>query len=258
MAENEKHGSSMKIFPAIDLKGGRCVRLRQGDMAQETRYSEDPPAMAKQWQSLGAECLHIVDLDGAIEGLPQHVTDIEAIVSHVSIPIQVGGGIRSLETIRRYMSIGVDRVVLGTAALEQPELIARSCEEFPGKVLVGIDIKQGEIALRGWVEGSGKKPDDVVPSLSQYPLAGIIFTDISRDGMLDGPNIQALEHMMSLTTHPLIASGGVTKVSDIHAIKNIEPHVSGVIIGKALYEGTMELAAVLQAASRSTSEEARC
>ncbi|GJL65680.1 MAG: 1-(5-phosphoribosyl)-5-[(5-phosphoribosylamino) me thylideneamino] imidazole-4-carboxamide isomerase [Nitrospirales bacterium] len=248
----------MKIFPAIDLKGGRCVRLRQGDMAQETRYSEDPPAMAKHWQSLGAECLHVVDLDGAVKGLPQHVTDIEAMVKQVSIPIQVGGGIRSLETIRRYMSIGVARVVLGTAALEQPELIAKSCEEFPGKILVGIDIKQGEIALRGWIEGSGKKPDDVVPSLSQYPLAGIIFTDISRDGMLDGPNIQALEHVTSLTALPLIASGGVTNVSDIHAIKNIEPHVFGMIIGKALYEGTIELSAALQAASRSTSEEIRC
>ncbi|WP_447970679.1 1-(5-phosphoribosyl)-5-[(5-phosphoribosylamino)methylideneamino]imidazole-4-carboxamide isomerase [Nitrospira sp. M1] len=248
----------MKIFPAIDLKGGRCVRLRQGDMAQETRYSEDPPAMAKEWQSLGAECLHVVDLDGAVEGAPKHVSDIEAIVKHVTIPIQVGGGIRSLESIRRYMSIGVDRVVLGTAALEQPELLARSCEEFPSKILVGIDIKQGEIALRGWIDGSGKKPDDVVPSLSQYPLGGIIFTDISRDGMLDGPNLEALQHMTSLTSLPLIASGGVTNISDIHAIKNIQPHVAGVIIGKALYEGTIELASALQAASRSASEGARC
>ncbi|GJL55909.1 MAG: 1-(5-phosphoribosyl)-5-[(5-phosphoribosylamino) me thylideneamino] imidazole-4-carboxamide isomerase [Nitrospirales bacterium] len=227
-------------------------------MAQETRYSEDPPAMAKQWQSLGAEYLHVVDLDGAVEGAPKHVTDIEAIVKHVSIPIQVGGGIRTLESIRRYMSIGVARVVLGTAALEQPELLARSCEEFPAKILVGIDIKQGEIALRGWIDGSGKKPENVVPSLAQYSLGGIIFTDISRDGMLEGPNLQALEHMATLTSHPLIASGGVTNISDIFAIKAINPHVSSVIIGKALYEGTIEFAAARHAASRSASEGAQC
>ena len=248
----------MIIFPAIDLKDGRCVRLRQGDMGQETRYSEDPPAMAKHWQSLGAECLHVVDLDGAVQGIPKNVSHIEAIAKSLAIPIQVGGGIRSMDTIRRYMSMGVSRVVLGTAALEQPELIEKSCEEFPSKILVGIDVKGGEIALRGWVDGSGKKPVEVLPSLSQYPLAGIIFTDISRDGMLDGPNLEALKHMTSLTTLPLIASGGVTKISDIEAIKNITPPVSGVIVGKALYEGTIELAPARTAASRSTPEKSPC
>ena len=241
----------MIIYPAIDLKDGRCVRLRQGDMDQETRYSDDPPAMAKHWESLGAECLHVVDLDGAIQGVPKNVAHIEAIAKNLSIPIQVGGGIRSLETIRRYLSVGVDRVVLGTAALEQPELIEESSKEFPSKILVGIDVKAGEIALRGWVDGSGKKPEDVVPSLSQYPLGGIIFTDISRDGMLDGPNLDALKQMTSLTALPLIASGGVTKISDIEAIRNITPHVSGMIIGKALYEGTIELSSARLAASGS-------
>ncbi len=248
----------MTIFPAIDLKDGRCVRLRQGDMAQETRYSEDPPAMAKHWESLGAEYLHVVDLDGAVQGVPKNISHIEAIVKALSIPIQVGGGIRSLETVRRYLSMGVSRVVLGTAVLEQPELLGKSCEEFPSKILVGIDVKKGEIALRGWVEGSGKRPEDVVPTLSQYALAGLIFTDISRDGMLDGPNINALEQMSSLTSLPLIASGGVTKISDIEAIRKITPPVSGVIIGKAFYEGTIELAPALKAASQSMEEEASC
>ncbi len=248
----------MTIFPAIDLKDGRCVRLRQGDMGQETRYSEDPPAMAMHWQSLGAKCLHVVDLNGAIQGLPQNISQIQEIVKNLSIPIQVGGGIRSLNTIRRYMSMGVDRVVLGTAALEHPELLAKSCEEFPSKILVGIDVKNREIALRGWVDGSGKRPEDIVPSLSQYPLAGIIFTDISRDGMLDGPNVQALEHMASLTSLPLIASGGVTKASDIEAIRKITPPVSGVIIGKALYEGTIDLDTALTAASDSGSKGSSC
>ncbi len=248
----------MIIFPAIDLKDGRCVRLRQGDMAQETRYSEDPPAMARHWESLGAEYLHVVDLDGAVQGQPQNISHIEAIVKSLSIPIQVGGGIRSLDTIRQYLTMGVSRVVLGTAALEQPELIAQSCKEFPSRVLVGIDVKNGEIALRGWIDGSGKKPEDVVPALSSHALAGIIFTDISRDGMLDGPNISALNHMMGLTSLPLIASGGVTKVSDIQAIRKIKPPVSGVIIGKAFYEGTIEIASALKAASQSMEDESPC
>lgn len=248
----------MTIFPAIDLKNGRCVRLRQGDMAQETRYSEDPPAMAKHWESLGAKYLHVVDLDGAVQGAPKNFSHIEAIVNALSIPIQVGGGIRSLETVRRYLSMGVSRVVLGTAALEQPELLAKSCDEFPSQVLVGIDVKKGEIALRGWIDGSGKKPEDVVPTLSQYDLAGLIFTDISRDGMLDGPNINALEHMASLTSLPLIASGGVTKISDIEAIRKIVPPVAGVIIGKAFYEGSIDLVSALKAALPSMEEEASC
>ena len=248
----------MTIFPAIDLKDGRCVRLRQGDMAQETRYSDDPPAMAKHWQALGAEWLHVVDLDGAVQGVPKNISHVESIVTNLSIPIQVGGGIRSLDTIRRYMAMGVGRVVLGTAALEQPDLIAKSCEEFPSKILVGIDVKGGEIALRGWVDDSGKKPSDVLPTLSSYPLGGIIFTDISRDGMLDGPNIDALEHVASLTSHPLIASGGVTKISDIETIRNIGPQVTGMIIGKALYEGTIELPAALHAAAGSSAERSQC
>ena len=248
----------MKIYPAIDLKDGRCVRLRQGDMAQETRYSEDPPAMAKYWESLGAECLHVVDLDGAVQGQPKNFSHIEAIVKALSIPIQVGGGVRSLDTIRKYLSMGVSRVVLGTAALEQPELIARSCEEFPARILVGIDVKNGEIALRGWIDGSGKRPEDVLPTLTPYALAGIIFTDISRDGMMDGPNLTALTEMSALTAHPLIASGGVTKISDITAIRHITPPVSGVIIGKAFYEGSIELPPALKAASQSMEEEASC
>ncbi|MCA9472595.1 MAG: 1-(5-phosphoribosyl)-5-[(5-phosphoribosylamino)methylideneamino]imidazole-4-carboxamide isomerase [Nitrospirales bacterium] len=248
----------MTIYPAIDLKQGRCVRLRQGDMGKETRYSDDPPAMAKHWQSLGAEWLHVVDLDGAVQGRPQNFEHVASIVKNLSIPVQVGGGIRSIETIREYMSMGVARVVLGTVALEQPQLVADSCEEFPHKIVVGIDVKNGEIASHGWMNESGKTPEDILPIFSDYPLAGIVFTDISRDGMLDGPNIPALKHMTTLTKLPLIASGGVTKISDIAAIRNIYPEVSGVIIGKALYEGAIQFASALSAASGPSSQEASC
>jgi phosphoribosylformimino-5-aminoimidazole carboxamide ribotide isomerase len=248
----------MLVIPAIDLKNGRCVRLRQGDMSQETRYSDDPPAMALQWQTLGAECLHIVDLDGAIEGAPKHMHQVQRIAKILSIPIQVGGGIRSFDTVRRYLSEGVNRIVLGTAALEDTDLIEKACQDYPGRILIGIDSRQGQVAVRGWKDVSQTSPDQLIQSFSQYPLGGVIFTDISRDGMLTGPNLKALQMMATLSPFPLIASGGVTKVEDIQAIGGLGPKITGIIIGKALYEGAIDLKAAIQVAQSSFPKSSLC
>jgi phosphoribosylformimino-5-aminoimidazole carboxamide ribotide isomerase len=235
----------MILIPAIDLKDGKCVRLRQGEMSQVTQYSDDPVGMAEHWQNLGASYLHIVDLDGAIQGTPKHLSQIEAIAKKLTIPIQVGGGIRNIETIHAYQSSGVDRVVVGTAALHDPDFLSVIAQKFPQKILVGIDVKQGLVAVQGWTTVSTLTPQHVFDSLKELPLGGIVFTDISRDGMLNGPNISALREAAETSPVPIIASGGVTTLQDIQAIQKIEDNISGVIIGKALYEGTLDLKAAL-------------
>ncbi len=235
----------MLLIPAIDLKEGKCVRLRQGEMSQVTQYSDDPVAMAKQWQHLGASYLHIVDLDGAVEGAPKHLPHIEAIVKNVTIPIQVGGGIRNVDAVQAYRAIGVDRVVVGTAALHDPKFLALVAQQFPQKILVGIDVKQGLVAVHGWTTVSALTPRQVFESMKDLPLGGIVFTDISRDGMLSGPNISALREAAETSPVPIIASGGVTTLEDIRAIQEIGDNISSIIIGKALYEGTLDLKAAL-------------
>ena len=238
----------MVIIPAIDLKDGRCVRLRQGDMNKETAYSEDPPFMAKHWEGLGAERLHIVDLNGAVDGRPQNFDNVLAITKAISIPVQVGGGIRSLDTIRKYLSQGVSKVVLGTAVLENPSLLEEASREFPGRILISVDVKQGKIAVNGWTDVSETTPEEIFESLKSYPLAEVIFTEISRDGMLNGPNLAALEQAVRMSPFPVIASGGVARVEDIHAVKQLGPKITGMIVGKALYEGTLDLSSALKAA----------
>ena len=235
----------MMVIPAIDLKDGRCVRLRQGDLAQETTYSDDPAAMARQWEALGAQRLHVVDLDGAVNGKPHNMEHVRAIAAAVSIPIQVGGGIRSLAVIEEYFSHGVSRVVLGTAALENTALLAEACDCFRDKIFVGIDVKQGKVALHGWTNLSESTAEHVLSSLKEYPLAGVIFTEISRDGMLEGPNVTALREVVQASPVPLIASGGITRVEDIRVIKQLGQKIVGVIVGKALYEGTLDLPSAL-------------
>lgn len=235
----------MMVIPAIDLKEGRCVRLRQGDMNQETAYSQDPAAMARQWEQLGAPRLHVVDLNGAVNGTPENMEHVCAIAKAVSIPIQVGGGIRSLDTINAYVAQGVSQVVLGTAALENPAWIADACARFPDKIFIGIDVKEGKVAMHGWTNLSESTPDQVFASLKAYPIAGVIFTEISRDGMLAGPNVSALRQAVQASPVPLIASGGITRVEDIRAIKQLGQKITGIIIGKALYEGTLALPAAL-------------
>ncbi len=235
----------MLLIPAIDLKDGKCVRLRQGEMSQVTRYSDDPVGMAEQWQNIGARYLHIVDLDGAVEGTPKHLPQIEAIAKKLTIPIQVGGGIRSVETVQAYRAIGVDRVVVGTAALQDSKFLASIAQQFPQKILVGIDVKQGLVAVHGWTTVSTLTPRQVFEAIKELPLGGIVYTDISRDGMLNGPNISALREAAETSPVPVIASGGVTALDDIRAIQEIGNNISGVIVGKALYEGTLDLKAAL-------------
>jgi len=231
----------MLVIPAIDLKDGRCVRLRQGDMTEETVYSEDPAATALRWEGLGARLLHIVDLNGAIEGQPRNLPQIEAILKAVSIPVQVGGGIRTLETVRMYLSRGVKRVVLSTAVLQDRVVLEQACKEFPGRILVGIDAKNGLVAVKGWTSVSNTTARELVGTLKGLPLAGVIYTDIARDGMLEGPNLSSLRDIVDASPAPVIASGGVTRIEDIRAIKALGARVEGAIVGKALYDGKLDL-----------------
>ncbi len=248
----------MVLIPAIDLKNGKCVRLRQGEMDQETQYSDDPVGMAEQWQSRGAEYLHVVDLDGAVDGMPRHVSQIRGIAERLSIPIQVGGGIRNLKAVQDYLENGVDRVVVGTAALENAEFLAQAAKSFPKKILVGIDVKNGYVAVQGWTSVSTLTPEQVFAMIQDLPLGGLVFTDISRDGMLVGPNIPALREAATTSPFPLIASGGVTSLSDIQAIQDLGPKISGIIVGKALYEGTLDFRAALEFVQSSGEARSAC
>ena len=236
----------MILIPAIDLKDGKCVRLRQGEMSQVTRYSDDPVGMAEHWQNLGASYLHIVDLDGAVEGSPKHLSQIEAIAKTLTIPVQVGGGIRNGATVQAYLSSGVDRVVVGTAALQDATFLANIAHQHPQKILVGIDVKEGLVAVHGWTTVSTLTARQVFEGMKGLPLGGIVFTDISRDGMLKGPNMTSLREAAETSPVPIIASGGVTALEDIQAICEIGNNISGVIIGKALYEGKLDLKAALE------------
>jgi phosphoribosylformimino-5-aminoimidazole carboxamide ribotide isomerase len=231
----------MLVIPAIDLKDGRCVRLRQGDLGQETVYSDDPSAMARRWQNEGATMLHIVDLNGAIEGEPKNQAHIEAILEAVSVPVQIGGGIRTLEAIKRYLSRGAERVILGTAALQDREVIEWACSEFPGRIWVGMDARNGHVAVRGWTTQTETSVVELLEMLKGHALGGVVYTDIARDGMLGGPNLTALRRVVDASTMPVIASGGVTRVEDILAIKALGPRIEGVIVGKALYDRKLQL-----------------
>ncbi|OLB54537.1 MAG: 1-(5-phosphoribosyl)-5-[(5-phosphoribosylamino)methylideneamino]imidazole-4-carboxamide isomerase [Nitrospirae bacterium] len=237
----------MLLIPAIDLKDGRCVRLRQGDMRRETIYSEDPVAVALQWEQLGAPLLHVVDLNGAIEGRPANLAQIEAILNAVSVPIQVGGGVRTLDTVRTYLGCGAKRVVMGTAVLQDRAVLEDACELFPERILVGIDAKNGKVAVKGWTAVSDTSARDLVKTLAGLNLAGVIYTDISRDGMLEGPDLSSLKAFVKDSPVPVIASGGITRIEDIRAIQALDPRIEGVIVGKALYDGKLDLKAALAA-----------
>ena len=237
----------MILIPAIDLKDGRCVRLRQGDMRRETIYSEDPAAMALHWEQLGAPLLHVVDLNGAIEGRPGNLAQIEAILNAVSVPVQVGGGVRTLDTVRTYLGCGAKRVVMGTAVLQDRAVLEGACELFPERILVGIDAKNGKVAVKGWTAVSDTSARDLVKTLAGLNLAGVIYTDISRDGMLQGPDLSSLKVFVKDSPVPVIASGGVTRIEDIRAIQALDPRIEGVIVGKALYDGKLDLKAALAA-----------
>lgn len=237
----------MIVIPAIDLKDGKCVRLLQGRKEAVTVYSDNPALMAKQWAKMGAELLHVVDLDGAFTGDQKNFDKISAIRKAIDIPIEVGGGIRDINRIEQLISLGVDRVIIGTAAAKDPDMVKSASDKFPGRVLVGIDAKDGMVAIKGWVEVTEFGAIDFAKKMQDAGTAGIIYTDISRDGMLTGPNLGAMEAMVNALSIPVIASGGVSKINDVEDLMRIK-NLWGVITGKALYEGTMDLKQAIEIA----------
>jgi phosphoribosylformimino-5-aminoimidazole carboxamide ribotide isomerase len=230
------------VIPAIDLKDGKCVRLRQGRMDQETIYSGNPVEMAKHWESKGAERLHVVDLNGAVTGKPFHSSLIKNMIRSVSIPVEVGGGIRNPETIEDYLSSGAGWVILGTAALRNRVLLTEACQQFPGKVILGIDAKGGKVAVEGWKEVASIEAIELVKGFEGFGLSAIIFTDIERDGMSTGLNFESTRNLSRSTSIPVIASGGVSQIEEIVKLMKMESDgIIGVITGRALYTGSLDL-----------------
>jgi len=235
------------VIPAIDLKDGKCVRLEQGLMERDTVFNDNPGAQARAWQDQGAELLHIVDLDGAFAGEPKNRQAIEAIVRAVSIPTQLGGGIRDMATIEAYLSLGISRVIIGTAAQRNPELVKEACEKFPGRIVVGIDAKDGMVAVQGWAEVTGITAVELAKKFEGFGVSAIIYTDISRDGMLQGPNVEATRQLAESINIPVIASGGLSTLQDIENLMTVESAgVTGVITGKAIYTGAIDLAEAIR------------
>lgn len=236
----------MIVIPAIDLKEGRCVRLEQGLMEKDTIYSNSPAAQARIWQEQGGELLHIVDLDGAFAGVPRNKAAIEDIVQTIDIPTELGGGVRDLATIEAYLQLGIGRVILGTVAKEKPELVQEACRLFPGRIVVGIDASNGFVAVRGWADVTEKKATEMAKEMEGFGVEAIIYTDIARDGMMQGPNLDATRALAESIRIPVIASGGVSSLKDIENLMAIEDAgVVGVITGKAIYSGALDLRAAV-------------
>lgn len=234
----------MIIFPAIDLRNGNAVRLTQGDYNKETVYSNSPEEVAKEWASKGAKYLHMVDLDGAKTGVSKNETFIETIAKQASIPVQVGGGIRSLEVVDKYLSAGVARTIIGTAAITDPDFLKAAIEKHAGKIAVSIDARNGYVATDGWTKDSTTKAIDLVRELEQLGLKTIVYTDILKDGMLKGPNFEELETINKATSMDVIASGGISSKEDIVKLQSMNMY--GAIVGKALYDGRLELEELLE------------
>ena len=238
----------MILYPAIDLKNGQCVRLLRGDMAKATVFNDDPAAQACLFQEAGFKWLHLVDLDGAIEGSSINSAAVRNILSQVKIPAQLGGGIRNMAAIDRWLDAGLARVILGTVALEDPELVKTACREYPGKVAIGIDARNGMVAVKGWVETSTISAMELALRFEDAGAAAIIFTDIDRDGAMGGVNLDATVDLAFALSTPIIASGGVSSLHDLKALKSEEQSgINGVIVGRALYDGGIEPAAALEA-----------
>ena len=230
----------MLIIPAIDIKQGKCVRLQQGNMALETKYSDNPAKMAVKWEALGAKLIHIVDLDGAFEKQIVNHATIKDIVKKIDTPVQVGGGIRTKDTVKMYFDLGVSKVIIGSVALYDPDFVIEICEQYPGKIIVGIDAKDEMVAVEGWSEISNVSAIELAKKYESKGVAAIIFTDISRDGMQTGPNIEATYNLAKAIDIPVIASGGVASIDDIKELLKYKD-ISGVITGRALYEGKLDL-----------------
>ncbi len=238
----------MLILPAIDLRGGQCVRLQQGDYARETVFGDDPATMARRWVSEGAAFLHVVDLDGAREGRPINGASVAAIVAAAGVPCQLGGGIRTETDVEMALGWGVARVILGTRALQDPAWCEAVCRRYPGRVALGIDARNGKVAVQGWREVSECSALDLARRCADWPLAALIYTDISRDGMLQGPNVEATAALAAAVPIPVIASGGVAALDDIARLAH--RGLAGCIVGRALYEGRLDLAAAIRLASQ--------
>ena len=234
----------MLLIPAIDLKDGRCVRLRQGRMDDETIFSDDPVDVAGRWVEAGARRLHLVDLNGAFAGEPVNGEVIQAIAKrYPDLPIQVGGGIRDEATIQAYLDVGVSYVIIGTQAVKEPAFVARACQAFPGHVMVGLDAKDGRVAINGWAEITKHNVVDMAKQFEQEGVEAIVYTDIGRDGMLTGPNIEATQALAEVIGIPVVASGGITHIDDIRALCGVESSgITAAITGRAIYEGTLDFA----------------
>ncbi len=240
----------MIIFPAIDLRGGNCVRLFKGDFSQETVFSDQPAEMALKWESMGAEYLHLVDLDGALAGKSVNRKAVQSILSAIHIPAELGGGIRTMEQIEEALQMGLSRVILGSAAVRDPELVGEACARFGEKIVVGIDARDGIAAVQGWEKSGGVSAVDLAKQMGRLGVKTLIYTDISRDGTLSGINIEATVRLARESGLSVVASGGVSSLADVRLVKSHEKDgLAGVIIGKALYSGTLDLKAALEIAA---------
>jgi phosphoribosylformimino-5-aminoimidazole carboxamide ribotide isomerase len=243
----------MLIIPAIDIKDGQCVRLKQGDMKSATVFSDDPGAMARHWVDAGAKRLHVVDLNGAFAGKPRNEAAIKAIVGAVGndIPIQLGGGIRDLETVERYLDDGITYIVIGTAAVKNPGFLHEACDAFPGHVIVGLDARDGKVATDGWSKLTGHDVIDLAKRFQDYGVEAVIYTDIGRDGMMTGINIEATVRLAKALTIPVIASGGLNSLDDVKRLCAVEDEgIVGAVTGRAVYEGTLDFKKALALAKR--------
>ncbi|WCR09449.1 1-(5-phosphoribosyl)-5-[(5-phosphoribosylamino)methylideneamino]imidazole-4-carboxamide isomerase [Paracoccus stylophorae] len=236
----------MILYPAIDLKDGNCVRLLRGDMAAATVFGDDPAAQARAFQDAGAEWLHLVDLNGAFEGRPVNAPAVEAILAAIDIPVQLGGGIRNMDTIEAWLTRGVRRVILGTAAVENPDLMREAADAFPGRIAVGIDARNGKVATRGWATDTETLATDLARRAEDAGVTAIVYTDIDRDGAMQGPNIAATETLARSVNVPVIASGGVSSMKDLQALAQTRV-IAGAISGRALYDGALDLSQALAA-----------
>ncbi|KAM3112834.1 1-(5-phosphoribosyl)-5-[(5-phosphoribosylamino)methylideneamino]imidazole-4-carboxamide isomerase [Phormidesmis sp. 146-33] len=238
----------MEVIPAIDLLNGKCVRLYQGDYNQSEVFNDDPVAVAQQWAEEGATRLHLVDLDGAKVGNPVNLEAIAAIVQAVTVPVEVGGGLRDRSSVAALLATGVRWAILGTVAVENPKLVAELCGEFPGQIIVGIDARNGKVATKGWLETSEVLATELAERMAQLGAAAIIYTDIHRDGTLQGPNLAALRELAAVVAIPVIASGGVSSVTDLLSLLALEPQgVTGAIVGRAIYTGDVSLKEAIRA-----------
>lgn len=237
----------MILYPAIDLKDGACVRLYKGEMSQATVFNDNPAAQARAFQDAGCEWLHLVDLNGAFAGTPVNGAAVEAILAAITVPAQLGGGIRDIATMEHWLTKGLSRVILGTVAVEDPDLVRTAARAFPGQVAVGIDARAGRVATRGWAEETDVTVTDLARSFEDAGVATIIYTDIDRDGAMQGPNVSATAALANAVSIPVIASGGVSSLADLRALKNSNAPLNGVISGRALYDGALDLAEALEA-----------